>query len=110
MSGLILAAMVIGTLTFETRREGEHVTVIPVVTLPVECQCEVSMETQRQGASGSSRSRQKSVLVISARHPQALATLILTPEPGDDVQVTVRVSDGRDINLTQTWSLKPQTT
>lgn len=108
MSGLILAAMVIGTLSFDSKRDGDRITVIPMVTLPVECQCEVSMETDRQGASGSSRSRQKSVLVIQARKPQALATLILTPAPGDNVVVTVHVSDGRDIDLTETWTLDPQ--
>lgn len=108
MPGLILAAMVIGTLSFESKKEGDQVTVIPMVTLPVECQCEVSMETERLGASGTSRSRQKSVLVIHARRPQALATLILTPAPGDNVVVTVRVSDGRDIDLSETWTLDPQ--
>ncbi|MDF3827920.1 MULTISPECIES: curli assembly chaperone CsgC [unclassified Pseudocitrobacter] len=110
MPGLILAAMVIGTLSFESKKEGDQVTVIPMVTLPVECQCEVSMETERLGASGTSRSRQKSVLVIHARRPQALATLILTPAPGDNVVVTVRVSDGRDIDLSETWTLDPQKT
>lgn len=90
MPGPILAAMVTGILTFETKTEGEQITVIPVVTLPVECQCEVSMETHRQGAAGSSHSRQKSVQIIAARKPQALARLILTPAPGDDVVVTVK--------------------
>jgi len=108
MPSLILAAMVIGTLTFETKREGEQVTVVPTVILPVECQCEVNMETRREGISGSSRSRQKSVLVIQARKPQALAKLILIPAPGDEVVVTVSISDGRDINLTEAWSLTPQ--
>ncbi len=110
MPALIFAAMVIGTLSFESKREGDQVTVIPMVTLPVECQCEVSMDTERQGASGSSRSRQKSVLVIQARRPQALATLILTPSPGDNVVVTVHVSDGRNIDLTETWTLDPPQT
>ncbi|KAA1046506.1 curli assembly chaperone CsgC [Pseudocitrobacter sp. 73] len=110
MPALIFAAMVIGTLSFESKREGDQVTVIPMVTLPVECQCEVSMDTERQGTSGTSRSRQKSVLVIQARRPQALATLILTPSPGDNVVVTVHVSDGRNIDLTQTWTLDPPQT
>lgn len=107
---LIVAAMVIGTLSFDSKQEGEQVIVIPWVTLPVACQCEVSMETQRQGASGVSRSRQKSVQVIQAHRPQALATLVLTPAPGDNVLVTVHVSDGRDIDLTETWLLDPQKT
>ncbi|MEB4674014.1 hypothetical protein MXL54_04400 [Enterobacteriaceae bacterium G50] len=110
MPGLILAAMVVGTLSFDAKKEGDQVTVVPRVMLPVECQCEVSMETERQSASGISRSRQKSMLVIQARKPHALATLILTPAAGDNVVVTVRVSDGREINLTETWTLNPPNT
>ncbi|MEO3989076.1 curli assembly chaperone CsgC [Pseudocitrobacter cyperus] len=107
MPGLIFAAMIVGTLSFDSKQEGDQITVSPILTLPVECQCEINMETERRGAAGVSRSRQKSILVIQARKPQRLATLILVPVPGDDITVTVRVSDGREVNLSEVWSLNP---
>lgn len=108
MQSLILASVMIGKLAFETQKEKEIITIMPVVTLPVACQCQVTIEMSRKGQTGQSTSRQQSTVGIPQQMPHKLAKMVINAAPGDDIKITVDVSDGKEVHLRDTWSLAGQ--
>ncbi|MCS2163088.1 curli assembly protein CsgC [Scandinavium sp. H11S7] len=104
MQSIILAALVVGKLSFDTHREKEMLTIIPMITLPVACECQVTVETQRKGDSGQSISRQQSMVSIPSDTPLSLGTLMINAPSSDEIQISVTVSNGKEVNLSNSWS------
>ncbi|MCT4704285.1 curli assembly protein CsgC [Enterobacteriaceae bacterium H20N1] len=104
MHTLILLAALSNQLTFDTRQEGNIYTIEPVATLTTDCQCSMKLAAIRSGTSGQSSSNQRASVSIKANEPIKLASLRLNIDPGDNVTITVTLTNGKDINLEKQWA------
>lgn len=104
MNTLILLAALASQIGFDAHQQGATWTITPQVTLTEDCDCRVQLETARHGVSGNSTTRQSARVTIKAGAPFALSQITLSAQPGDDVTVTVTVTDGQAVNLSRQWS------
>lgn len=104
MHTLILLAALTSQIGFDAHQQGDMWTVTPQVTLKEDCLCRVQMETSRHGAAGNSTTRQSARVNIRAGEPYALSRVSFSAQPGDDVTVTVTVTDGQALHLSGQWS------
>ncbi|MEB5921034.1 MULTISPECIES: curli assembly chaperone CsgC [Franconibacter] len=104
MHTLILLAALTSQIGFDAHQQGDTWTVIPQVTLTQDCQCRVQMETSRHGAAGNSTTRQNSWVNIRAGEPYALSQISFSAGQGDEVVVTVTITDGQALHLSRQWS------
>lgn len=104
MHTLILLAALTSQINFDARQQGDMWTITPQVMLNEDCQCRIQMETSRQAASGNSTTRQSGRVNIRAGEPYALSQITLSAQPGDNIIVTVTVSDGNALHLSRQWS------
>ena len=95
MNTLILLAALSSQITFKTSQQGNMTTIIPQVILTEPCECQVQIVSLRQGQGGQSSSRQQNTLLMR---------LSLNIDSGDKVNITVTVSDGKSLHLSQQWS------
>lgn len=100
---LILLAALSNQLSFDTRQQGNIYTIVPVATLTTDCQCSIKVAATRSGKAGQSTSNQLSSVFIKANKPIKLASLRLNIDPGDNVIITVTLTNGKDINLEEQW-------
>ena len=92
MNTLILLAALSSQITFKTSQQGNMTTIMRQI---------VSL---RQGQGGQSSSRQQNTLFIPAYQTIDLMRLSLNIDSGDKVNITVTVSDGKSLHLSQQWS------
>ena len=104
MSTFILLAALASQITFSTSQQENLTTIIPQVTLADACECQVEVLSVREGQGGKSTSRQKNTLFIPANQTIDLMRLSLNIGTGDTVNITVTVSDGKSLHLSQQWS------
>ena len=104
MNTLILLAALSSQITFQTSQQGNMTTIIPQVILTEPCECQVQIVSLRQGQGGQSSSRQQNTLFIPANQTIDLMRLSLNIDSGDKVNITVTVSDGKSLHLSQQWS------
>ncbi|CZU34908.1 curli assembly protein CsgC [Enterobacter ludwigii] len=104
MNTLILLAALSSQITFKTSQQGNMTTIIPQVILTEPCECQVQIVSLRQGQGGQSSSRQQNTLFIPANQTIDLMRLSLNIDSGDKVNITVIVSDGKSLHLSQQWS------
>ncbi|MBM3073927.1 curli assembly protein CsgC [Enterobacter sp. RHBSTW-00994] len=104
MHTLLLLAALSSQITFKTSQQGNMTTIIPQVTLTEPCECQVHILSTRQGQGGQSTSQQQNTLSIPANQTIDLMRLSLNIDTGDAVNITVTVSDGKQLHLSQQWS------
>lgn len=104
MNTLILLAALSSQITFKTSQQGNMTTIIPQVILTEPCECQVQIVSLRQGQGGQSSSRQQNTLFIPANQTIDLMRLSLNIDSGDKMNITVIVSDGKSLHLSQQWS------
>lgn len=104
MHTLLLLAALSSQITFQTSQQGEMTTIIPQVTLSEPCECQVQVISSRQGSGGQSTSQQRNTVSIPANQTIDLTRLRLNITAGDSVKITVTVSDGKSLHLSQQWS------
>ncbi|RJT18516.1 curli assembly chaperone CsgC [Buttiauxella izardii] len=104
MHTLLLLAALGNQLTFDTQQQGDIYTIVPVATLTQDCQCQYKLTAKRSGSNGQSNSSQSSQVFIKANEPAKLSRLSLNISPGDNVTITVTVTDGKDIHLEKQWA------
>lgn len=103
MHPLLLLAALSSQITFDTAQDGEIYTITPQVTLNQACVCQVQVSATRTGSGGQSTSVQRNRVTIAAHQLTALSRLRLTISPQDKVTITVTVSDGQTLHLSQQW-------
>lgn len=103
MHTLILLAAFSSQLIFNTHQQGNIYTIEPVATLASDCQCSMRLTATRAGKAGQSTSNQRSSVFIKANQPIKLARLSLNIDPGDNVTLTVTLTNGKDIHLEKEW-------
>ncbi|AEN64320.1 TPA: curli assembly protein CsgC [Enterobacter soli] len=104
MQTLILLAALSSQITFKTSQQGNMTTIIPQVILTEPCECQVQVLSMRQGQGGQSTSQQQNTVSIPANQTIDLTRLSLNIDAGDTVKITVTVSDGKALHLSQQWS------
>lgn len=104
MNTLFLLAALTSQLTFVTGQQGNIYTVEPVATLSADCQCSMKLSAIRSGTSGQSASNQSSQVFIKANEPVRLSRLSFNIDPGDNVLITVTLTDGKDLHLEKQWA------
>ncbi len=107
MHTLLLLAALSSQITFKTTHDGENYTIIPQVQVIEDCVCEVQVITERTGLAGTSQSRQRNTLSLAANKTTDISRLRMNISPGDNVKVTVTVSDGESLHLAQQWQAEP---
>jgi len=103
MYGLILLAALSSQITFDTSQNGDIYTIIPQVLVTKDCMCQVQIITERSGTAGTSQSRQRNTVALSANKLTDLSRLRLNISPQDNVKIVVTVSDGQSLHLAQQW-------
>ncbi|WP_437890882.1 curli assembly chaperone CsgC [Phytobacter sp. V91] len=104
MHTLMLLAALSSQITFNSAHEGDMYTIIPQVVLSEHCVCQVQILTTKQGESGESRTQQRKTVEFAANQPTSLMRLSMNISPQDDVNITVTVTDGNALHLSQQWS------
>ncbi|MHA0863575.1 curli assembly chaperone CsgC [Enterobacter wuhouensis] len=104
MNTLLLLAALSSQITFQTSHQGNMTTIIPQVILTESCECQVQILSVRQGQGGQSTSQQQNSFSIPANQTIDLTRLSLNIGAGDRVKITVTVSDGKSLHLSQQWS------
>lgn len=103
MHSLILLAALSSQITFLTSQSGDIYTITPQVLVTKDCMCQVQIITERNGAAGTSQSRQRNTVALSANKPTELSRLSMNISPQDKVKIVVTVSDGHSLHLAQQW-------
>ncbi|MGP3590047.1 curli assembly chaperone CsgC [Vagococcus sp. WN89Y] len=103
MHGLILLAALSSQITFHTSQYGDIYTITPQVLVTQDCVCQVQVITERNGTAGSSQSRQRNTVALTANKLTELTRLSMNISPQDNVKIVVTVSDGQSLNLAQQW-------
>ncbi|AWH88131.1 curli assembly chaperone CsgC [Limnobaculum parvum] len=107
MSFLLVAALS-NQLWFSTQQDARYYTITPKVNLDSSCECTISVEIQRKGSQGESRSLQKSNISLEARKERALGQMKLSISQGERVDITVTLSNGSNIEMKTQWSSSPK--
>ncbi|MGL5698425.1 MAG: curli assembly chaperone CsgC [Kluyvera sp.] len=100
---LLIAAALSNQLWFETQQQEQSVVVTPMATLTDDCQCQLTINVQHQGQSGTSNSSQSGNVMIKGQHPQPLASMKIAIPNGEWAQITVTLRDSNGIILQQSW-------
>ncbi|MGY6030057.1 curli assembly chaperone CsgC [Phytobacter sp. AG2a] len=108
MHTLLLLAALSNQITFDAVQQGEVYTITPQVVLSEDCLCQVQILATRQGEAGESRTQQRKTLSLRANQPTALMRMSMTISPQDHVSITVTVTDGNNLHLSQQWSPQKQ--
>ena len=103
MHPLLLLAALSSQITFDTVQNGEIYTITPQVTLTQTCVCQVQISAIRAGSGGQSTSVQRNTVTIAANQLTALSRLRMSILPQDKVTITVTVTDGQALRLSQQW-------
>lgn len=103
MNSLLIAAALANSITFNVTHQGDLYMVTPQVTVTQACQCQVSIQTVREGAGGSSNIRQSQSIKIPANQPIDLSRMQLTVSANDTVKVVVTLTDGQALHLSAEW-------
>ena len=103
MHPLLLLVALSSQITFDTAQDGDIYTVTPQVTLSQSCVCQVQISATRSGSAGQSTSVQRHSVTITANQPVALARLRMIISPQDKASITVTVTDGQSLQLSQRW-------
>lgn len=104
MHTLMLLAALSSQITFDTARQGDMYTITPQVVLSQSCICQVQILATRQGESGESRTQQRKTIEFAANQLTSLMRLSMNISPQDNVDITVTVTDGQALHLSQRWS------
>ena len=104
MHTLVLLVALSNQLAFDTQQQGDMYTIVPVATLTQDCQCSYKFTALRSGSGGQSNSTQSGNIFIKANEPARLTRMSMNISPGDNVTITVTVSDGKDIHLEKEWA------
>lgn len=103
MNSLLIAAALSNSIAFNVTHQGDIYTVTPQVTVTQACQCQVSIQTVKEGASGNSNIQQSRTLNIPANQPIDLSRMQLTVSQNDTVKVVVTLTDGQALHLSAQW-------
>ncbi|WP_318373035.1 curli assembly chaperone CsgC [Enterobacter sp.] len=103
MHPLLLLAALSSQITFDTVQNGDIYTITPQVTLAQSCVCQVQIRAVRTGNGGQSTSVQRHTVTIPAHQLTALSRLRMTLSPQDNLSITVTVTDGQSLRLSQQW-------
>lgn len=109
MHTLMLLAALSSQITFDTARQGEMYTITPQVVLSENCVCQVQILATRQGEAGESRTQQRRTIEFTANQPTSLMRMSMNISPQDNVNITVTVTDGNTLHLSQQWSPQNRT-
>jgi curli production protein len=109
MHTLILLAALSSQITFDTAQQGEMYTITPRVVLSENCVCQVQILATREGEGGQSRTQQRKTIEFTANQPTSLMRLSMNISPQDNVNITVTVTDGHSLHLSQQWSPQNRT-
>ncbi|MGK9171627.1 curli assembly protein CsgC [Yokenella regensburgei] len=104
MHTLLLLAALSSQITFNATQQGDLYTIVPQVVLSEDCLCQVQIQAIRQGDGGESRTQQRKTLKLKAGRSTALMTLRMSITPQDNVTITVTVTDGERLHMSQQWS------
>lgn len=104
MHALVLLAALTNHIAFDAAQNGSLWTIVPQVTLSEDCECQIQLEAIRKSASGNSNTTQRSRALIKSHQPYTVSRIQINAEPGDELTITVSVSDGNMIHLTKQWS------
>ncbi|MCD1125907.1 curli assembly protein CsgC [Jinshanibacter sp. LJY008] len=100
----LLAAALSNQLWFSTQQDAGNYTITPMVNLDSNCECTVSIEVQRKGSQGESRSLQQSHISLEGKKERALGQMKLNISQDDRVNITVTLSNGGNIEMKKQWS------
>ncbi|MBK5071898.1 aggregative fimbriae synthesis protein [Budviciaceae bacterium CWB-B4] len=103
MSFLLVAALS-NQLWFSTQQDARYYTITPMVNLDSSCECTISIEVQRKGSQGESRSLQQRHISLEAKKEHALGQMKFNVSQGDRVDITVTLSNGSNIEMKKQWS------
>lgn len=103
MNSLLIAAALTNSIVFNVSHQGDSYIITPQVTVTQPCQCQVSIQTVREGAGGTSDIQQRKNLSLSANQPIDVSRMQLTISQNDTVKVVVTLTDGQSLNLTAQW-------
>ncbi len=109
MHTLMLLAALSSQITFNTAQQGEMYTITPQVVLSENCVCQVQILATRQGDAGESRTQQRKTMAFTANQPTSLMRMSMNISPQDNVNITVTVTDGNKLHLSQQWSPQNRT-
>ncbi|EHM47230.1 MAG: curli assembly protein CsgC [Yokenella regensburgei] len=103
MHSLLLLVALTNQITFNVDQQGEIYTIIPQVTLSQPCDCQVQIQTLRQGQGGTSQIQQSKQVSLPANQAIDLPKLSINLTPEDTVSIVVTVTDGQSLHLSQQW-------
>jgi curli production protein len=104
MHTMLLLAALSSQITFNAARQGEMYTITPQVVLNENCVCQVQVLAVKQGESGQSQTQQRKTIEFVAHQPTTLMRMSMNIAPQDNVNITVTVTDGQSVHLSQSWS------
>ncbi|MDX6022684.1 curli assembly chaperone CsgC [Scandinavium sp. V105_16] len=103
MNSLLIAVALTNSIAFNVTHQGEMYTITPQVTVTEPCQCQVKIQTMREGSGGSSNIQQSKNLSLPANQPIDISRMQLNISQNDTVKVVVTLTDGQALNLTAQW-------
>ncbi|MBB1199740.1 curli assembly protein CsgC [Enterobacteriaceae bacterium 89] len=103
MNSLLLAVALTNSIAFNVSHQGDIYTITPQVTVTQPCECQVNIQTVREGAGGSSNIQQSRTLKLPANQPIDLSRMQLNISQNDTVKVVVTLTDGQALHLTAQW-------
>lgn len=101
MVSMLIAAVLSQPLWFVHQQQGQRYTVTPMAHLTTECACRVLVRFKKQTQAGSSTSQQQGNIAIAANNDVALSNMQFRLEQGDTAEITVSISDGRQVAFEQ---------
>lgn len=105
---LLLVVILSNQLWFTTQQQNGYYSIVPMVSLTNRCECTLSIDIQRKGPQGESRSRQQRQILLPSNQPLSLGEIKLNITQGDWVEITVALSNGGDIEMTKRWVFSPK--
>ncbi|WP_330982082.1 MULTISPECIES: curli assembly chaperone CsgC [Enterobacterales] len=103
MNTLLIAAVLTNSIAFNVTHQGDMYTITPQVTVTQPCQCQVNIQTVREGSGGTSNIQQSKTLKLPANQPIEVSRMQLTISPSDTVKVVVTLTDGQALHLSAQW-------
>lgn len=109
MNSLLIAAALTNSIAFNVSHQGDIYTITPQVTVTQPCQCQVSIQTVREGAGGTSNIQQRKNLSLPANQPIEVSRMQLNISQNDTVKVVVTLTDGQSLHLSAQWPTAERT-
>jgi Thin aggregative fimbriae synthesis protein. len=109
MNSLLLAVALTNSIAFNVTHQGDMYTITPQVTVTQPCDCQVSIQTVREGSGGTSNIQQNRTLKLPANQPIDLSRMQLTISQNDTVKVVVTLTDGQSLHLSAQWPTAERT-